>query len=168
MDDGTGAAVIGLWGVVIGALVSLVGTVVMPWIRDTRDRKRSERERLATERRDLTLGALAALLEMRQRPTGDPERGAAQARFGARLNELTVRLTEAEQPILDVLMLMLAMVQEPRKDVPNMIGESMRALTLWARGDIATDDLIPVVERKAGVKFAEDRLSATRVGPPSA
>lgn len=163
MDDGTGAAMIGLWGVVIGALLSLVGTVIVPWIRESAERKRAERERLATERRDLLLAAMTALLEMRQRTVGDPLRGEAQAKFGARLNELTVRLTPAEQPILDVLILMLSMVQGRTRDVENMVGEAMLVLTLWARGDIATGDVIPSVERQSGVKFSEDRKSAERV-----
>lgn len=163
MDDGTGAAMIGLWGVVVGALLSLVGTVIVPWIRESAERKRAERERLATERRDLLLAAMTALLEMRQHPVGDPARGEAQAKFGARLNELTVRLTHTEQPILDVLMLMLTMVQERSRDVENMVGEAMLVLTLWARGDIATDDVISSVERHSGVKFSEDRRTASRI-----
>ena len=163
MDDGTGAAMIGLWGVVIGALLSLVGTVIVPWIRESAERKRAAREQMATERRDLLLATMAALLEMRQRPNGDPNRGDAQAKFGARLNELTVRLTPDEQPVLDVLMLMLTMVQERTQGVENMVGEAMLVLTLWARGDIATAEVIPSVERRSGVKFSADRKSARRV-----
>lgn len=154
---------IGLWGVVIGALLSLIGTVIVPWIRDSAERRRAERERLATERRDLLLAAMAALLTMRQRPVGDPLRGEAQANFGARLNELTVRLTPEEQPILDVLVLMLSMVQGRTRDIADMVGEAMLVLTLWARGDISTAEVIPSVERQAGVKFSEDGKSAERV-----
>ncbi|WP_102192768.1 hypothetical protein [Microbacterium aurantiacum] len=163
MDDGTDAAMIGLWGVVIGALLSLVGTVIVPWIRESAERKRAERERLATERRDLLLAAMTALLEMRQRPAGDLLRGEAQAKFGARLNELTVRLTPNEQPILDVLILMLSMVQGRTRDVADRVGEAMLVLTLWARGDISTAEVIPSVERQAGVVFSEDHKTASRV-----
>lgn len=154
---------IGLWGVVIGALLSLVGTVIVPWIRESVERKRAERERLATERRDLLLAAMAALLQMRQRGAGHPLRGEAQAAFGARLNELTLRLTPHEQPVIDVLVLMLSMVQGRTRDVGDMVGEAMLVLTIWARGDIATADVIPSVELQAGVKFSEDRKTASRV-----
>lgn len=154
---------IGLWGVVVGALLSLVGTVLVPWWRDTIDRKRVEKETLAKERRDALLASMAALLELRQARGQYPAAGEAQARFGARVNELTVRLTPEEQPILDVLYVMLAMIQEPPRDITGYVGESMGVLTRWARGDIFTSEVISEVETKAGVKFSEDRSKVSVV-----
>ena len=43
------SAIIGLWGVLIGALLSLIGSVVVPWIRDSIDRKRIQREQIQVE-----------------------------------------------------------------------------------------------------------------------
>ncbi|WP_322411457.1 hypothetical protein [Microbacterium invictum] len=166
VSDASEAAVIGLWGVILGAALSLVGTVLIPWLRDSLDRRREARESLERERRDSLLATISALLDMRQAQPGD--RGDAQARFGTNLNNLTVRLTPEEQPILDVLMLMLAMVQEPRRNINNMVGESMAVLTLWVRGDIQTNDVISEVEMRAGVTFAPDRKSASVTKPAPA
>lgn len=152
---------IGLWGVIVGALISLVGTVLIPWWRDSLDRKRIERETLDKERRDALLGAMSALMDMRQARGQYPALGEAQARFGARLNELTVRLTEKEQPVINVLFAMLAMIQEPTPGITDMVGESMNVLTHWARGDVKTEDIIPEVERRAGVRFSDDRQSVS-------
>jgi len=154
---------IGLLGVIVGALISLVGTVLVPWWRDIIDRKRVEKETLAKERRDALLGAMAALLELRQARNQYPAAGEAQARFGARINELTVRLTPEEQPILDVLYVLLAMIQEPPRNITGYVGESMGVLTRWARGDIFTSEVISEVESKAGVKFSEDRSQVSVV-----
>lgn len=147
---------IGLVGVGIGALVTLVASVIVPWIRDTLDRKRIERERQQIELRDALLKAMAELLAYRQAMGARSNPGEALARYGAAQNELVVRLTAKEQPILDVLLAMLAMVQEPRPGIQKMVGEAMQVLTLWARGDVRTDDVIAEVERKAGVKFSEN------------
>lgn len=62
-----------------------------------------------------------------------------------------------------MLMLMLMMVQERTQGVENMVGEAMLVLTLWARGGIATAEVIPSVERRSGVKFSADRKSASRI-----
>ncbi|MEJ3404341.1 hypothetical protein WDJ51_06330 [Rathayibacter sp. YIM 133350] len=51
-DSGMQQAWIGLVGVGIGALVTLVASVIVPWIRDTLDRKRIECERQQIELRD--------------------------------------------------------------------------------------------------------------------
>lgn len=158
MDSDTQGALIGLWGVIIGAAVSLVASVVVPWIRDTLDRKRVAQEAHAAERRHWLLATITALLEVRQDSVngGRNPSGPALARFGAGMNQLTVRLTPAEQPVLDVLNAMLAMVQEPQPGVGNRIGESMVVLTLWERGDIVTAQVISEVERRAGLVFSED------------
>jgi len=163
MSDPTlGQAWIGLIGVGIGSLVTLVASVLVPWHRDVLDRRRIERERLKIELRDALLHALAELLAYRQALGARSDIGAALARFGAARNELIVRLSPAEQPVADVLLAMVAMVQEPSSDVANMVGESMEILTLWARGDVATEDVIGRVELAARVKFSEDRKSVTK------
>ena len=154
---------IGLLGVGIGSLVTLIASVVVPWIRDTLDRRRVQRELLQKELRDALLGTLAALLEYRQAHGAGKDVGAALARFGAANNQLTVRLTPEQQPISDVVMVMLAMVQQPTSGIANMVGEAMQVLTLWARGDIATNEVIPEVERRAKIEFSADRTSAKRV-----
>ncbi|MEJ3404340.1 hypothetical protein WDJ51_06325 [Rathayibacter sp. YIM 133350] len=99
---------------------------------------------------------MAELLAYRQAMGARSNPGEALARFGAAQNELVVRLTAKEQPILDVLLAMLAMVQEPRRGVEKMVGEAMQVLTLWARGDVRTDDVIAEVERRAGVKLSDN------------
>ncbi|PPF24077.1 MULTISPECIES: hypothetical protein [unclassified Rathayibacter] len=168
------SATIGLTGVIIGAVTSLVASVVVPWIRDELDRRRSTRERTAAERRQWLMAALSALVEYRQASgsraaaAADPGApGAAQARFSNALNELTVRLTPDEQPILDVLMAIFAMVQQPRRGIENMVGEAMSVLTLWARGDVETSAVIREVEQRAGVTFSEDRRGVTPTASPS-
>jgi len=120
------------------------------------------------------MAALSALLEYRQASgsrafaAADPSaRGAAQARFGTALNELTVRLTVDEQPVIDVLIAILAMVQEPRRGIENMVGEAMSILTLWARGDVETAAVIQEVKRRAGVVFSEDRRTVSPAVPPT-
>lgn len=155
---------IGLIGVAIGSLVTLLASVIVPWIRDSLDRRRSERVQQQIELRDALLKALAALLAYRQaRGATTTDEGPALARFGAARNELTVRLTPEEKPISDVVLVMLAMIQESRPRVANMIGEAMEVLTLWARGDVAIADVIPEVERRAGVNFPDDRISVVVV-----
>lgn len=167
------SAAIGLTGVIVGAVTSLVASVVVPWIRDELDRRRSTRDRLAAERRQWLMAALSALLDVRQASgsraiaAADPgARGAAQARFGTALNELTVRLTSDEQPILDVLMAMFAMIQQPQPGIEDMVGEAMSVLTLWARGDVETATVINEVEQRAGVTFSEDRRTVSPAPPP--
>ncbi|MCP2030339.1 hypothetical protein L1277_000403 [Okibacterium sp. HSC-33S16] len=167
MDNETQAALIGLWGVAIGAIVSLIASVIVPWIRDSIGSRRRLRDQIASERRSWLMACLAALLEHRQE-RGNRQvanSGSSQARFGAALNELTVRLTSEEQPVLDVLLAMFSMVQEPRRGVENMIGEAMAVLTLWARGDLKTDQIISETERRAGVAFSADRRLVS-VAPP--
>ncbi|WIB65944.1 hypothetical protein [Curtobacterium sp. MCBD17_040] len=169
MDADTQNALIGFWGVLIGALLSLVASVVVPWVRDGLDRKRVAREVTATERREWLLNTIAALLEVRQTRGGhgyNPS-GAAMAKFGNALNQLSVRLTKDEQPVLDVIVAMLAMVQEPRPGIETLVGESMVVLTAWVRGDIPTDRVIPEVEARAGVMFSEDRKTVGVVKKPS-
>lgn len=153
---------IGLIGVGVGALVTLIASVIVPWIRDTMDRRRIERERQQTELRNALLHALAELLAYRQALGSRTDIGAALARFGAAQNELTVRLTTEQQPISDVLWAMVAMIQEPTPGVANMVGEAMQVLTLWARGDVATVDVIAEVERNAKVKFSNDHKTVSR------
>jgi len=154
---------IGLLGVAIGSLVTLVASVIVPWIRDSIDRRRNERERQQTELRDALLRAMAELLAYRQAAGSMKDVGPALARFGAAQNDLMVRLTPDQKPITDVLLAMLAMVQQPRPGVASMVGEAMQILTLWARGDVATADVIPEVERKAKVKFSPDHTIVTPV-----
>lgn len=162
MNTTPDAAMIGLLGVGIGAVVSLVGTVVVPWVRDTLDRKREARDTADRERKEFLLSAMDALLEMRQAEVGSPARGAAQARFGAARNRLSIRLTPLEEPVSQVLLLMLAMVQRrPTPEVENMIGEAMDVLTLWARGEVKTKEIVSQVEERAGVEFSEDRRTAS-------
>lgn len=86
----------------------------------------------------------------------------AQARFGTALNELTVRRASDEQPILDVLMAIFAMIQRPQPGIEVMVGEAMSVLTLWARGDVETAAVINEVEQRAGGTFSKDR----RAGSP--
>lgn len=75
--------------------------------------------------------------------------------------------TKDEQPVLDVIVAMLAMVQEPRPGIETLVGESMVVLTAWVRGDIPTDRVIPEVEARAGVMFSEDRKTVGVVKKPS-
>jgi len=139
----------------------------VPWVRDATDRKRRERDEQRRERRDALLRCLASLLEYRQdRGTsgvtiGNKGGGEALAKFGAALNELTVRLVPAEQPVLDVLYAMLAIVQEPQPGVEERVAQAMNVLTRWARGDLPTDAIIGEVERTAKVTFSADRKSVT-------
>lgn len=168
METETQAALIGLWGVAIGAVVSLIASVIVPWVRDSIEGQRRMREQIASERRVWLMACLAALLEHRQeRGSQVANSGSSQARFGAALNELTVRLTSEEQPVLDVLLAMFSMVQEPRRGVENMIGEAMVVLTLWARGDLKTDQVISETERRAGVTFSADRRTVSVAPPPA-
>lgn len=169
------SATTGLIGVIVGAVTSLVASVVVPWIRDELDRRRVTRSQIAAERRQWLMASLTALLEYRQaggsRAVMDADpgaRGAAQARFATAHNELTVRLTPREQPILDVLMAIFAMVQHPRAGIEDMVGEAMSVLTLWARGDVDTADVIREVERRAGVTFSKDRRSVSSTVPSTA
>jgi hypothetical protein len=168
MNGDTADALIGLWGVIIGAFVSLVASVLVPWVRDVIDRKRAARETNRAERRQWLLSTIEALLELRQAygTMGRPAAGAALAKFGGALNQLTVRLTPAEQPVLDVIQVMLAMVQEPRPGIEGKVGEAMAVLVQWIRGDVDTQAVIPEVERRAALKFAADRKSASAVKQP--
>lgn len=168
MDGDTQGALIGLWGVIIGAVVSIVASVVVPWVRDTIDRKRIARETAARERRDWLLAAITALLEIRQTVDGEGLNpiGPAMTRFGEAYNQLTVRLTEKDQDVLSILQVMLAMMQEPRRGVQAMIAEAMVVLTLWERGDVPTGQIISEVERRAGVKFSGDRKTVGVVRTP--
>jgi hypothetical protein len=171
MNDQINPAVLSLWGVIIGALLSLVGTVVVPWIRESKESARLRREAIQKERQDFTLAAIAALLDMQQARGVEPDRGKAQARFGTCLNQLTVRLTTTEQPILDLLLFMLVVVQRGENDAPRLVGESMTVATLWVRGDLCTEDVISEVEARAQIKFSADRKTAERVatsGPEGA
>lgn len=156
-------AMIGLWGVIVGALISLIGTVVVPWIRDSLDRRRVKRELLQSERRDAILDAMSALMDMHHRPAGDPARAEAQVRFASRFNYLTVRFTKNEQPILDVLNLMLVMVQDAqrRTGIERMVAECMTVLSYWVRGEVDTRDVVSEVEERAGIEFSADRKTAT-------
>lgn len=154
-------ATVGLIGVIVGALTSIIASVAVPWLRDGLDRRRVAKESRAAERRQWLMNTLAALYEFRQ-TMGDPSaRGIAQAKFGDAFNQLTVRFTREEQPVLDVLLAMFVMIQSQRPGVEAMVGEAMQALTLWERGDIATADVIPEVERRAAVKFSSDRRTVT-------
>lgn len=83
MNSDVDAAALGLVGVGVGALVSLIGTVIVPWVRDSIDRRRDARERLDDERRQNLLLAMDALLEMRQARPGEPDRAAALTRSEA-------------------------------------------------------------------------------------
>ena len=160
MDEATQqVAWIGLIGVAIGSFVTLVASAIIPWIRDVIDRRRVDRERIRLELRDALLRTLAELLAYRQAKGvgGSNEIGKALARFGAANNELTVRLSKEQQPVADVILAMLAMVQAPTHDVANMVGEAMQVLTEWIRGDLAVDQVIPEVETRAGVRFSADR-----------
>jgi hypothetical protein len=168
MNADTQGALIGLWGVIIGAVVSLFASVVVPWIRDTIDRKRAARETAERERRDWLMTAITALLEIRQSRggAGHNPSGTAMTRFGEAYNQLTIRLTKREEDVLSVLQVMLAMIQEPRHGIHTMIAEAMVVLTLWERGDVPTERIVSEVERRAGVKFSDDRKSVAVVAPP--
>lgn len=72
-----------------------------------------------------------------------------------------MRLVPAEQPVLDVLYAMLAIVQEPQPGVEERVAQAMNVLTRWARGDKPTDAIIGAVERTAKVTFSADRKSVT-------
>ena len=158
-------AAISLLGVIVGSVTSILASVALPWLRDSLDRRRLTREQLAIERRTWLMSAITALIEFRAAAAKLEDRASAQARFGTALNQLTVRLTPQEQPIVDVLLAMLAMVQRPRPGVESMVAEAMVVLTLWARGDVRTDAVIFEVERRAAVKFSEDRSEVIPVPP---
>jgi hypothetical protein len=162
----TDSAAIGLIGVIIGSVTSLLASVVVPWVRDTTDRRRVTREQIVTERREWLMATLSALLHFRQVAGNPADRGPAQARVGTALNELTVRITTEEQPVIDVLMAMLAMVQQPRPGIDTMVGEAMTVLTLWARGDVTTAAVIGEVERRAGVTFSDDHKTVAVTKQP--
>ncbi|PPF32674.1 hypothetical protein [Pseudoclavibacter sp. AY1H1] len=149
MDDA-----LGFYGVLVGAGVTLIGTVLVPWLRDHLDRRRRQQDQERLERRDWLMTALAELLNMRQaKATRDGSVGAAQARYGAAFNQLTIRLTPDEQPVLDILNAMLAIVQEPTAQTPSIVGNAMLVLTLWERGDIKTSQVLNEVESRAHLKF---------------
>lgn len=154
-------AAISLMGVIVGSVTSLLASVALPWLRASLDRRRLAREQLATERRTWLMNAITALLEYRAATTNVEARSAAQARFGTASNQLMIRLTPHEQCIIDVLFCMFGMVQAPRPGIEAMVGESMVVLTLWARGDVATDAVIDEVESRAKVKFSDDRRTVT-------
>jgi hypothetical protein len=153
---------IGLLGVGIGSAVTLIASVIVPWIRDSLDRRRRELEQQRIELRSSLLAAQSALLEYRQHRNGAGG-AAALAKFGAAVNDLTVRVTADEHAIIDVLYAMVAMVQEPRPGVADKLGEAMMVLNLWFRGDIATGEVIPEVERRAKLKFSDDRRTVAAV-----
>lgn len=159
MDADTQNALIGLWGVLIGAVVSLVASVIVPWVRDVLDRKRIAREARTTERREWLLNTIAALLELRQAQSRDSNNpsGDALAKFGNAHNQLAVRLTQAEQPVLDVIQAMHAMVRERGSNIEDIMAEAMTVLTLWARDDVPTDRIVPEFESRAGIMFSVDR-----------
>jgi len=153
---------VGLIGVGIGSFVTLLGSVLFPWLRDNLDRRRTEGARLKLELRDALLRALAELLAYRQALGSRSDVGVSLARFGSARNELIVRLSPAEQPVADVLLAMVTMVQEPTQGTSNMLGGTMEVLTLWARGDVATEDIVREVELAAGINFSDDRKSFSK------
>lgn len=83
------------------------------------------------------------------------------------MNQLRARLKPEEEDVAHVLLVMLAMIQEPRPGVPNMVGQAMTSLVNWVRGDVRTEDLVADVERRAHIKFSDDRSSAEPVSPAS-
>lgn len=145
----------GLVGVGIGAAASLLGSAGVPWIRDSIDRRRRAAEQLQSERRNWLMSALSALLEMSATLEAS-QISAARAKFGAAVNELTLRLTVQEQVILDVLAAMHTLLGRRgdgwETDHSVVLTDTMTVLTLWARGDIAVGAVTTEVERRAGLE----------------
>lgn len=118
------------------------------------------------ERREWLMSSIAALLGLRQALGAHKDVGAAVAAVGTAMNQLRVRLKPEEEDVNHVLLVMLAMIQEPRPGIESMVGQSMMVLVDWVRGDLSIVQLVPEVERRAGVKFAADRSSAEPVRRP--
>lgn len=165
MDPATASLV----GVGIGAAASLLGSAGVPWIRDSFDRKRRAREQLLNERRSWLMSALSALLEISARQGDSRSDGAERAKFGAAVNELTLRLAEEDQPILEVLMAMFTLTQQgSAPGLSVVLSEAMAVLTLWARGDIAVDEVKAEVETRAGLEVVSGHIRVQpRTGPPA-
>ncbi|WP_146242809.1 hypothetical protein [Curtobacterium sp. MCBD17_019] len=157
----------GFYGVLVGAVISLVGSVAVPWIRDSMDRRRQRAELEYAERREWLMNSIAALLDYRQAQGARQGQGPALAAVGTAMNQLRARLKPEEEDVAHVLLVMLAMIQEPRPGVPNMVGQAMTSLVNWVRGDVRTEDLVADVERRAHIKFSDDRSSAEPASPAS-
>jgi hypothetical protein len=159
------AATIGLLGVVVGSVMTFLGSVVVPWIRDEARQRKDERAEQERERRRIMLEATSALLEYRQQRGHVDGAGDALARVGRAINQVQVMLPGSEQVVTDMLIAMLAMIQEPRQGIQRTIGEVMSVLNAWVRRDVSTEDLVSEVEKQAGLIFSEDRKTF-RLAPP--
>lgn len=155
----------GFFGVLVGAIVTLIGSVAVPWIRDVQDRKRRQAEQERAERREWLMNSIAALLDYRQARGARQGEGAALAAVGLAMNQLRARLTPEEEDVNHVLLVMLAMIQHPRPGIENMVGQAMMSLVDWVRGDLPVNQLVSDVERRAGVKFSDDRSTVEPASP---
>jgi hypothetical protein len=82
--------------------------------------------------------------------------GAEVAKYGTAINELTLRLSKEDQPILDVLQAMFTLTQAaPSAGKSDAVAKAMQILTLWARGDIAVESILTEVRFSARLEVGD-------------
>ena len=155
------------WAVVLGASIAFVASLtsgfLLPWLREGLDRRRSAEASRKAELRRVLLETETSLLAYRHAKALRSGASDAQVRYFTAQNELSLILTPADQDVIDVFLMLFGAVQDNVAGVENIVGESIEVLNAWYRGEFPTSQLIAEIEKKAKIKFSDDRRSVGQV-----
>lgn len=152
------------WAVVLGAVIALMGSAIIPWIRDSRTAARRRREDAETRRNTAIVDLIAAnsalafanVFQDKERVTGAyEERSRAAA-------ALVLEAGSADREDLAVLLDAAAPIRTDKRaaEVTPRVGMLAFQLTLtaWGTGDLAAAELAAAYRKNVGV--ATERLHA--------
>lgn len=136
------------WAVVLGAAIALVGSSVIPWVRDAIDRRGAERTAAETVVRDATIALLAANSKLGF-ANGFEERAALVEATSDRATAAASLLLAAPSADRDALALLLETSvpltrgQTTRRRSPRLQMYALQVtLTAWVKGELPADQLL--------------------------
>ncbi|MFJ6170567.1 hypothetical protein [Curtobacterium sp. NPDC092190] len=136
-------------GTLIGAGVSLAGSVITPWALRRSERRRSEADSRTAALRRL----LPAVMEAGARTAGEGLEWDEMGRRLATATELQLWLRPDEWQITSIAMTSL-LATDPERHVSVQANASL-VLAAWARGEISPERALRVFESRTGAEITK-------------
>jgi hypothetical protein len=126
---------LGFAGLIVGSVVTLVGTVVVPWIRDEVTRSRTKRDAQRLELRQ----AISAMLESMTTFVRYPELTDREITL-QHISELGLLLEAKDDVLEDIAISVQAMTLEDRKAGVRAFSVFRTLIAQWFRGTLDSKD----------------------------